>query len=82
MKEACAVAAITVVIDTVIAAKIHWYECRLTESEICVDSTSRGLLLPERQVRAPLCGKCGTKLLKSWPFGQFVLYTQKKVFTF
>lgn len=64
--------------DTVTAEKAHRYECRLTESEICVDCISRGLLLTERQVRAPLCGKCGTKLLKSWPFGQFALYTQKR----
>lgn len=58
--------------------KPHTYECPLTESEICLDNTSRGLLLTARQVRAPLCGKCGTKLLKSWPFGQFALYTQKR----
>lgn len=56
----------------------HTYECRLTESKICVDNTSRGLLLTERQVRAPLCGKCGTKLLKSWAFGQFTVYNQKR----
>lgn len=56
----------------------HTYECRLTESKICVDNTSGGLLLTERQVRAPLCGNCGTKLLKSWPFGQFTVYTQKR----
>lgn len=73
MKEACAVAK-----DTVITEKTHTYECRLTESKICVDNTSRGLLLTERQVRAPLCGNCGTKLLKSWPFGQFTVYTQKR----
>lgn len=44
MKETCAVAT-----DTVIADEIHIYECRLTESKICVDNTPRGLLLTERQ---------------------------------
>lgn len=53
----------------------HTYECRLTKSEICVDTTSKGLLLTERQVRAPLCG---TELLKAWPFGLFTLFSQKR----
>lgn len=64
--------------DTVIAEKTHTYEYRLSEIEFYVDKISRGLALTERQVRAPLYGKCGTKLLKSWPFGQFALYTQKR----
>lgn len=37
-----------------------------------------GLLLTERQVRAPLCDNCGTELLKAWPFGLFTLYSQKR----
>lgn len=40
-------------------------------------NTSKGLLLTERQVRAPLCGNCGTELLKAWPFDLFTLCSQK-----
>lgn len=40
-------------------------------------NTSKGLLLTERQVRAPLCGNCGTELLEAWPFDLFTLCSQK-----
>lgn len=76
MKEACAVAR-----DTVTAEKTCACECRLTEREIGVDKTSRGLLLTERQVRAPLCDEWN-KAFKILAFKSICSVYSKKEFTF